>query len=131
MRWKWSAGEEELGEELSSDVLRQDRIQADLEARGVPPRYAELLAERIDATVDERDARSFESLLDGVSLACRVQRDLSEELANTARDLGEIERPMSAFAGELAKLDAVVEVRAAYLRRMRTTSPSVGTRVLQ
>jgi len=53
-----------------------------------------------------------------------------EAAARNAKELKEVERLMGAFAGELTKLDEVVEVLAAYVRRMRSSTPRTIERVL-
>ena len=42
------------------------------------------------------------------------------------RQIQELERLMSSFAGELSKLDESLEVLAAHLRRMRTQMDGPG-----
>ena len=126
MRWKWQTTS---GEPREAPDSRRMRIAAELEDRGVGNDFADRIAGSIGAP--PRSEAELDSLLDGIAIACQVQGEMSGELARNARDVQEIERLMGAFAGELAKLDEVLEVLAAYLRRMRTTSPPAATRILQ
>jgi hypothetical protein len=109
------------------DATPRDRISADLQSRGVPAAVADLLAAQVEREVD--GSEWDDAILDGAALGFRAQHAVSEELAKSAVDLQEIQRLMSSFAGELSKLDEVLEVLAAYLRRMRTAVPA--SRVLQ
>jgi hypothetical protein len=102
----------------------RDRIRADLAARGVAPEFCEALSERLQTQVESFDAPSYLPLLDGVAAAYGIHEETSEALSNRLRELSEIERLMSAFAGELSKLDEVLNVLAAHVGRMRTSTPS-------
>jgi hypothetical protein len=108
---------------------RSDSISADLQARGVAAPTADVLAERVGREVAP-DQEGYAAVLDGIALGFRAQNAIAGELAQSASELQEIERLMSSFAGELTKLDEVLEVLAAYLRRMRTAAPPLGTRLL-
>lgn len=114
-------------EVCEQDATPRDRISADLQSRGVPAAVADLLAAQVEREVD--GSEWDDAILDGAALGFRAQHAVSEELAKSAVDLQEIQRLMSSFAGELSKLDEVLEVLAAYLRRMRTAVPV--SRVLQ
>ena len=105
-----------------------DRISGDLQSRGVPGAAADLLAVHVAREVDGHEPDA--AILDGAALGYRAQDAVSEDLARSAVDLQEIQRLMSSFAGELTKLDEVLEVLAAYLRRMRTAVPP-SDRLLQ
>jgi hypothetical protein len=131
MRWKpelASAPEEPAVP--SEDVALRDRISSDLQARGVVLPAADVLAGRVATDLEGEQDVDYARILDGVALGFRAQSTLAEDLSRSATDLQEIERLMSSFAGELTKLDEVLEVLAAYLRRMRTASPGSGSRML-
>lgn len=131
MRWKpelASAPEEPAVP--SEDVALRDRISSDLQARGVVLPAADVLAGRVATDLEGEQDVDYARVLDGVALGFRAQSTLAEDLSRSATDLQEIERLMSSFAGELTKLDEVLEVLAAYLRRMRTASPGSGSRML-
>jgi hypothetical protein len=135
MRFKGSlvaAGQAKVGSEeesAASDVERRDGIRTDLEARGVDPVAAESLAQSLCQELD-RNGEAYDAALDGVALGFRAQDVIAEQLAKSAGDLQEIERLMGSFASELSKLDEVLEVLAAYLRRLRTAAPANGDRIL-
>jgi flagellar motor switch protein FliG len=101
----------------------RDRIRADLAERGVAPEFCEALSKRLEAQVASFDNPSYSPLLDGVAAAHEVHSETTEALDERLRQLGEIERLMSAFEDELSKLDEVLSVLAAHVERMRTTSP--------
>jgi hypothetical protein len=125
----------EQGEEGAVDKARQqgvtprDRVRADLEARGVDASASEMLAGRVIAAF-ELGSEGYAALLDGVALGFGRHSDLGAQLDKGASDLQEIERLMGSFASELSKLDEVLEVLAAYLRRMRTAAPPARDRLL-
>jgi hypothetical protein len=98
------------------------RICRDLVARGVSNDSAGRLARRLEQQVAARGQDRYETLLDGAALAFRAQSEADAEAEQSSRDLQEIERMMNAFAGELVKLDETLDVLAAYVRRMRTSS---------
>ena len=131
MRWKpelTSAPEEPPAP--SEDVALRDRISSDLQARGVVVPAADVLAGRVATDLEGERDDDYARILDGVALGFRAQSNIVDDLSRSATDLQEIERLMSSFAGELTKLDEVLEVLAAYLRRMRTASPGSGSRIL-
>jgi hypothetical protein len=108
-----------------------EQIAADLQARGLDVSVAELVADRIVAQVEGADRARYEATLDGVALSCRAQADAAEALTHGANELREVERLVGSFATELNKLDEILEVLAAYLRRMRVAvGPDEGPRVL-
>ena len=78
----------------------------------------------------ELGAEAYDSLIQGVVLAYGVQADSDHEMAHNACEVREIERMMGAFAGELSKLDETLEVLAAYLGRMRTSTHAQSKRTL-
>jgi hypothetical protein len=129
MRWKPGTVSSTESPIRDRDVEREDRISADLQARGVSSAAADVLAGQMVEKLSHGD-ETYDSTLDGVAIGLRAQDTISEELTRSAGELQEIERLMSCFAGELSKLDEVLEVLAAYLRRMRTTAPATGSRIL-
>lgn len=120
--------EAEAGSDARDQGLR-DEICSDLQARGVDPAAAEPLAASLSQQLDEK-GDSYEATLDGIALGFRAQDVVAEQLAKSAGELQEIERLMGSFASELSKLDEVLEVLAAYLRRLRTAAPAPGDRIL-
>lgn len=101
-----------------------DRVMRDLEARGLSREDAERLALQLCKArrFEEMTPDRYESLLDGVSLACNACEVDAEHAPEPAESVGrvrEIERMMQSFAAELSKLDESLEVLSAYVRRMR------------
>lgn len=131
MRWKPElvSGTEAMEEPREQLALRE-RLSADLQGRGLPVAAADVMAARLAPELEGKPHAELESILDGVSLGFRAQSTVAKELARSSTELQEMERLMGAFAGELSKLDEVLEVLAAYLRRMRTTSPPSGSQIL-
>jgi hypothetical protein len=133
MRWMWTrAGDEAAVEVTASGPSRCDgkEIERALEQRGIQPELRPLLAKRLEASLGKHGNASHAAMLDGVAMALGVQSEVSEELSRTLRGLRELERLMGAFSGELSKLDEVLEVLAAYVRRMRSSKPEEADRVL-
>jgi hypothetical protein len=116
--------------EQAPRLSKCERIRERLEERGVAPDLSEALAAQLEDRAAELDRDRFESLLDGVALACGLHGDAGEELTRNTSELREIERMMGAFAGELSKLDETLEVLAAYVRRMRSGVAEREVRVL-
>lgn len=129
MRWKTASSPVATTEASTQETAARDRIRAGLEARGVDPQAAEALADQVRHEMDP-NAVTGDSLLDGVALGFRIQNGIADALAKSTSELQEIERLMGAFASELSKLDEVLEVLAAHLRRMRTAAPVPGTRTV-
>lgn len=133
MRWMWTrAGTTavEMGVEPDAPSLDRAAIKRELDARGVPIELCDLLSQRIEARGSEGTEQSRRVLLDGIALAFGVQQEVTGELSRNLRGLREVERLMGSFSGELSKLDEVLEVLAAYVRRMRSTKPEEPRRVL-
>ncbi len=135
MRWKPEAARSSAPPEAvanpirESDAALRDQIRVDLEARGVDAAAADALAEQVRRDLDGSTS-GYDAVLDGVAMGFRAQHAIAQQLAKSATDLQEIERLMGSFASELSKLDEVLEVLAAHLRRMRTTTPPAGVRIL-
>jgi len=126
MRWKRSAekGETKVRsreEGLEAGALR-DRVRADLETRGVIGDRVPILVEVVVARLLEAGADDYLALLDGIAISEGTVCEEDQALDEARRDLRQLERLMSGFSGELAKLDETLEVLAAYLRRMRGTA---------
>ena len=110
--------------------IARDRIRMDLERRGVAPDFSEALAVQLEGKLAELETDAYEPLLDGAAAAYGIQCETRDGWSRNLRELKEVERLMGAFAGELAKLDEVLEVLTAYLRRLHSNSPQRGTRTL-
>lgn len=108
----------------------RERISSDLQIRGVSAPAADVVAGHVAGELEGQNPHDYARTLDGVALGLRTQSTLTDDLSQNAADRQEIERLMSSFAGELTKLDEVLEVLAAYLRRMRTASPASSSTIL-
>ena len=91
---------------------------------------ADVRAGRVADDLKGKSPNDYAGTLDAVALGFRAQSTLTDDLSQNAADLQEIERLMGSFAGELTKLDEVLEVLAAYLRRMRTALPAGASTIL-
>jgi hypothetical protein len=114
----------------SQDEALPDRICSDLQSRGLAAPAAGLLAEQVAAGLVGQSEEDYARTLDSLVLGFRAQCSVGEHPSSREADLQEIERLMSSFAGELTKLDEVLEVLAAYLRRMRTACPGGSSTIL-
>jgi hypothetical protein len=108
----------------------REQIRNDLERRGVAAELSQMLSQQLEDEASGANSERYESLLDGVALTCGVQEGAGAELVRSASEIREVERMMSAFAGELSKLDETLEVLAAYVRRMRTGADARNARTL-
>jgi hypothetical protein len=111
-------------EEGGSSSMESTEICAALEHRGVEHEFSAELSDRLRPALAVLEGESSEALLDGVAMAFILQQEKNERLARSLEGLKEVERMMGAFSGELSKLDEVLEVLSAYVRRMRTSGPS-------
>jgi len=126
MRWKWgfsASPKDDAGATDRPETQHVDLVEA-LETRGMARAFAERLAPRIDAARHEHGDAGVAALVDGAVTSYKLQTQANEELEANLRDLRELERMLGAFSGELSKLDEVLEVLAAYVRRMRTSTPT-------
>jgi len=124
-----SRKQEESDEQAERAKLRE-QIRSDLESRGVTAELSQLLSRQLEDEAARANLERYDSLLDGVALTCGVHEGASTELVRSASEIREVERMMSAFAGELSKLDETLEVLAAYVRRMRVGAETRNARTL-
>ena len=124
MRWKWSElrGDPKISR-IPERSAGRERIRADLERRGVSPELSQRLCVRVEDRAPGLDHSEYELLLDGVAAAAGVHDESEQETSQQLRDLQDIERLMGGFTKELAKLDEVLEVLAAHVRKMRSNTP--------
>jgi hypothetical protein len=129
MRWKvWrrrvdTSGQRDQAGCSATSTIHDSKLQFELERRGVTCEYSRLLSGRLEQGLAGRSQQEATAVLDGIGIAFSVQQETSQQLAESVRGLKEMERIMGAFSGELSKLDEVLEVLAAYVRRMRTSGP--------
>jgi hypothetical protein len=95
-------------------------ITSQLRERGVSDPDARGLAEQLVPDFERLGRAARASFLDGVAAGWYACAETRARLDQTVSEIKEVERLMGAFTGELSKLDEVVEVLAAYVRRMRT-----------
>ncbi len=106
----------------------RERIRNDLETRGVTAELSLVLSQQLEEEAAGMQGDRYQSVLDGVALACGIHEGAGEQLVRSSSEIGEVERMMRAFAGELSKLDETLEVLAAYVRRMRTGADARNAR---
>jgi hypothetical protein len=99
-----------------------ERIRSDLENRGVDPAFSRPVARRLVAIVPDLSAPEYAAILDGVSVAYGVCREISGSNDAHFRNQNELQRLMEGFTGELRKLDEGLQMLSTYLVRMRALS---------
>jgi hypothetical protein len=134
--WRWwqtvSTGQRARSEgraRTRGPIVAED-VRAALSARGVPDAFIAPLVERVVASDEARSPETFAALLDGIAMALELQRSTQARLSESLRGLREVERMMGAFSGELSKLDEVLGVLAAYVRRMKSSGAAPTDRTL-
>jgi hypothetical protein len=102
------------------------RLRAELERHGVAPELAEAVAAQLAELAPMLPDARAEDLVAGAALACAVHgARQSGGSAQAARDLEEVQRLMTAFVGELRKLDEALQLLATYLSRIKArTAPA-------
>jgi hypothetical protein len=96
-------------------------LECRLRERGVTDADARSLAERLAWEWQQRGRGARTAFVDGIAAGWHASSETRARLDRTVSDIKEVERLMGAFTGELSKLDEVLEVLAAYVRRMRTS----------
>ncbi len=94
-----------------------ERVQSDLENRGIDPEFSRLVAQRLVAVVPGLSAAEYAVILDGVSAAYGAHRETSKPNGADFRHGNELQRLIEGFAGELRKLDEGLQMLSAYLVR--------------
>lgn len=107
----------------SPDVVAIETLAASLRERGVSDADAAELAEGLAARLRRHGRGARDGFAEGVAAGWHAMSETRARMDRTASDMKEVERLMGAFTGELSKLDEVLEVLAAYVRRMRTSNP--------
>ncbi|MBW2383150.1 MAG: hypothetical protein JRG92_05915 [Deltaproteobacteria bacterium] len=129
--WRWGSLRDS-GERAGEPECRLPTpdLQCSLAGRGISPELSARLAEQLEPRFVQLDSPARLAMIDGVALALDLQRETTHDLARSLRGLKEVERMMGAFSGELSKLDEVLEVLAAYVRRMKTSGRTDESRTL-
>ena len=122
MRWKSLRKTRgvRLGQERRK-APRSSDLTAELQRRGLPPSSCQAILPAVEARVASLSPDGVACLLDGVALAFEFHQGTHVQLLRTIREVQEVEKMMGAFSGELLKLDEVLEVLSAYVRRMRSS----------
>lgn len=128
-RWRrWWQGEARRAPAVKSsgtvEPKRLEEWEARLRAAGLSEESAARLAPRLAESQRELGRGSAPALIRGAALALAVQGESQAQAERSLRDVREVERLLGAFTGELAKLDEVLEVLAAYAQRMRPQKPN-------
>jgi hypothetical protein len=118
------------GETQAPERAPEPDIQGELERRGVGDGFARAVSEQLRPFASELPPEHVEAVIAGVTLAWGVHRRSVEAFRRTATDLEEVQRLLASFAGELHKLDEVLEMLAAYAARLRTQTRTSPTRTL-
>ena len=105
-------------DELEQEALRQ-RVCTDLAKVGMIGEEARRVADAIVEQLRLTGPRGYEDLLAGVRFSVQVRVETTGEFDVLQREVKQLERLMVGCATELRKLDEVLEVLAAYVRRMR------------
>ncbi|MBY0397887.1 MAG: hypothetical protein K2X91_15650 [Thermoleophilia bacterium] len=106
------------------DPKRVEDWEARIVAAGIAPEWAARLAPRLAESQRELGRGSAQALIRGAAHAMALQGENQTQVERSLRDVREVERLLGAFTGELAKLDEVLEVLAAYAQRMRPQKPN-------
>ena len=116
-------------DELEEEALRQ-RVCSELAKLGVLGEESKRIAEAIVEQLRLTGPDGYEDLLAGVRFSHQARVDVVSDLTTMQRELRQLERLMGGFATELRKLDEVLEVLAAYARRMRSSAGEGGKQLL-
>lgn len=112
-------------DEFDEDRLRE-RVCADLAKLGVLGEESKRIAKAILGQLRQTGPDAYEDLFAGVRFSQQARLDVVVDLKSTQREFRQLERLMGGFATELRKLDEVLEVLAAYVRRMRSSTGDGG-----
>jgi hypothetical protein len=96
---------------------RSKRIRSDLEKRGVGPELSVPAARSLSGIAADLSPKEYGAILDAVA-AAYVHPDATQAIG----DVGEIQRLMEGFTGELRKLEEGLQILSAYVVRMGSRS---------
>ncbi len=98
--------------------------EARLLGEGVAPELAARVAPRLESLQLEFGRGASEALIQAAAATADALSEATATVERNLRDVREVERLLSAFSGELEKLDEVLEVLSAYAQRMRNKPKS-------
>ena len=133
MRMPWQKPAPDLGEASKEagggahETSVVDAFTVRLRERGVTDPEAADLARCMTPDLLRRQPSARAAYLDGAAASWHATSDTRAQLEKSVTDIKEVDRLMGAFTGELSKLDEVLEVLAAYVRRMRTSKNDTET----
>ena len=103
-----------------------ERVRSDLENRGIDPEFSRPVARRLVAIAADLSTAEYAAILDGVSAAYGVYREISGLNDVHFRHANELQRLMEGFTGELRKLDEGLQMLSTYILRMSALSSREG-----
>ncbi len=116
-RRTWRSGEAAVIDDVDGVEGRSEQIRFDLESRGVAPEVSVPAARCLSAIAADLSPKEYGAVLDGVAAAY-----VHPDAAQLVGDIGEIQRLMQGFAGELRKLEEGLQILSAYVVRMGSRS---------
>ena len=120
-----SASAEKSAETDPSELIRTDRIELELIRRGIPRESSGTLARQVQRQLEGVPEHPAGLVLDGVALAFSVGAVQRDAPVGGFRQARVVDQLLTDFGDEVQKLDEIVKVLNAYLRRLR--NPEVGT----
>jgi len=110
-----------------SPVADREQVRTDLESRGIDPEFSGPIARRLVEVLPDLSKPEYAAVLDGVSAAYGVYREVSGPDDAQFRHENELYRLMEGFTGELRKLDEGLQMLSTYLIRMGILSSREGS----
>lgn len=107
------------GDEIDTEQGRSEQIRSDLESRGVAPELSLPAARRLSAIAPDLSPKEYGAVLDGVAAAYLQP---CEGQVQPVGEVGEIQRLMEGFTGELRKIEEGLQILSAYVVRMENRS---------
>lgn len=135
MNWTWFGWRREAAMEIEDSTHDATRVEpltledweAQLVEEGVSSEFAGRIAQQLMPAHREFGRGAAAPLIRSAALTFELQASAHADARRSLRDAREVERLLSAFTGELEKLDEVLEVLAAYAQRMRS-KPAEGSK---
>ena len=133
-RTKWrklSSDTEKPAEPGQEELIRIDRIELELIRRGVPRESSGTLARQVQRQLQGVREQPAGLVLDGVALAFSVGAVQRDAPVGGFRQARVVDQLLTDFGDEVQKLDEIVKVLNAYLRRLRNPEIESPPRRLQ